>query len=42
MAEELTDYLADNGVSCNYIHSDVETLDRVKIMDDLRNGVLMC
>ncbi len=38
-AEELTDYLADNGVSCNYIHSDVETLDRVKIMDDLRNGV---
>jgi excinuclease ABC subunit B len=39
MAEELTDYLAQNGVSCNYIHSDVETLDRVKIMDDLRNGV---
>ena len=39
MAEELTDYLASNGVSCNYIHSDVETLDRVKIMDDLRSGV---
>ena len=39
MAEELTDYLAQNGVNCNYIHSDVETLDRVKIMDDLRNGV---
>ncbi|MBF6598658.1 MAG: excinuclease ABC subunit UvrB [Fermentimonas sp.] len=39
MAEELTDYLAGNGVSCNYIHSDVETLDRVKIMDDLRQGV---
>lgn len=39
MAEELTDYLAQNGVSCNYIHSDVETLDRVKIMDDLRSGV---
>ena len=39
MAEELTDYLAQNNVSCNYIHSDVETLDRVKIMDDLRNGV---
>ncbi|MFA6361149.1 MAG: excinuclease ABC subunit UvrB, partial [Dysgonamonadaceae bacterium] len=39
MAEELTDYLAQNGVQCNYIHSDVETLDRVKIMDDLRNGV---
>ncbi|MGI6573168.1 MAG: excinuclease ABC subunit UvrB [Fermentimonas sp.] len=39
MAEELTDYLASNGVRCNYIHSDVETLDRVKIMDDLRQGV---
>lgn len=39
MAEELTDYLAQNGVRCNYIHSDVETLDRVKIMDDLRNGI---
>ena len=39
MAEELTDYLTEHSVSCNYIHSDVETLDRVKIMDDLRNGV---
>ena len=39
MAEELTDYLAQNGVRCTYIHSDVETLDRVKIMDELRNGV---
>lgn len=39
MAEELTDYLAKNGVRCNYIHSDVETLERVKIMDDLRNGL---
>ncbi|NLZ95544.1 MAG: excinuclease ABC subunit UvrB, partial [Bacteroidales bacterium] len=39
MAEELTDYLTDHGVSCNYIHSDVETLDRVKIMDDLRHGI---
>ena len=39
MAEELTDYLAENGVRCTYIHSDVETLDRVKIMDDLRNGL---
>ena len=39
MAEELTDYLTENGVQCNYIHSDVETLDRVKIMDDLRSGV---
>ncbi len=39
MAEELTDYLTNNGVRCNYIHSDVETLERVKIMDDLRNGL---
>lgn len=39
MAEELTDYLASNGVRCNYIHSDVETLERVKIMDDLRQGL---
>ena len=39
MAEELTDYLAENGVKCTYIHSDVETLDRVKIMDELRSGV---
>ena len=39
MAEELTDYLAQHNIRCNYIHSDVETLDRVKIMDDLRSGV---
>lgn len=39
MAEELTDYLADSSVKCRYIHSDVETLERVKIMDDLRAGV---
>lgn len=39
MAEELTDYLADSNVKCRYIHSDVETLERVKIMDDLRAGV---
>ena len=39
MAEELTDYLTGNGIRCNYIHSDVETLDRVKIMDDLRAGL---
>lgn len=38
MAEELTDYLAKMGVSCNYIHSDVDTLDRVQIMEDLRRG----
>lgn len=39
MAEELTNYLANNGVRCNYIHSDVDTLDRVQIMEDLRNGL---
>ena len=39
MAEELTEFLLNNQVSCNYIHSDVDTLQRVKIMDDLRQGV---
>ena len=39
MAEELTEYLLDNQVRCNYIHSDVDTLERVKIMDDLRAGL---
>ncbi|MDR0657762.1 MAG: excinuclease ABC subunit UvrB [Mediterranea sp.] len=38
MAEELTEYLLRHHVRCNYIHSDVETLERVKIMDDLRQG----
>jgi len=39
MAEELTDYLTKMNVRCNYIHSDVDTLDRVKILEDLRRGV---
>ncbi|MBO5180652.1 MAG: excinuclease ABC subunit UvrB [Paraprevotella sp.] len=39
MAEELTDYLVKNGVRTNYIHSDVDTLERVQIMDDLRAGL---
>lgn len=39
MAEELTEYLLRNDIRCNYIHSDVDTLERVKIMDDLRQGV---
>jgi len=38
MAEELTTYLGRHGVKCNYIHSDVDTLDRVKIMEQLREG----
>ncbi len=39
MAEELTDYLGRMGVRCNYIHSDVDTLERIQIMDDLRKGL---
>lgn len=39
MAEELTEYLLRNDIRCNYIHSDVDTLVRVKIMDELRQGV---
>jgi excinuclease ABC subunit B len=39
MAEELATYLLRMGIRCNYIHSDVETLERVRIMDDLRKGL---
>jgi excinuclease ABC subunit B len=39
MAEELTSYMEGLGVRCSYIHSDVDTLDRVRIMEDLRKGV---
>ena len=38
MAEELTEYLLNHEVQTTYIHSDVATLDRVKILEDLRNG----
>ncbi|MBB4037911.1 excinuclease ABC subunit B [Dysgonomonas hofstadii] len=38
MAEELTNYLINSGIKCSYIHSDVDTLDRVQIMDELRKG----
>ena len=38
MAEELTAYLLDKGVATAYIHSDVDTIDRVRIMEDLRAG----
>ncbi len=38
MAEELTKYLLNIGIRCNYIHSDVDTLKRIEIMDDLRKG----
>ena len=39
MAEELTKYLTRYGVRCRYIHSDVDTLERVQIMADLRTGL---
>lgn len=39
MAEELTEFLLNHAIKANYIHSDVATLDRVKIMNDLRSGV---
>ncbi len=39
MAEELNSYLGRLGFRCNYIHSDVDTLDRIRIMEDLRNGI---
>ncbi len=38
MAEQLTDYLSDNGVKVRYIHSDVDTVERVEILRDLRLG----
>ena len=40
MAEELTAYLAKLNIKCAYIHSDVETMDRIQIIDDLRAGVV--
>lgn len=39
MAEELTEFLLQQNIRCTYIHSDVDTLERVKIMDELRMGV---
>lgn len=39
MAEELTEYLLNHDIKTNYIHSDVSTLDRVQILNDLRAGV---
>ena len=38
MAEELTEYLVGFGIKVQYIHSDIDTLDRVDILDNLRNG----
>ncbi len=39
MAEELSKYLADMGIKTRYIHSDVDTLERIQIMEDLRKGI---
>jgi excinuclease ABC subunit B len=39
MAEQLTDYLTDNGVKVRYLHSDVDTVERVEIIRDLRLGI---
>lgn len=40
MAEELSSYLIRYGIKCSYIHSDIETLDRIDIMEALRNGAI--
>jgi excinuclease ABC subunit B len=42
MAEELTNYFSEVGVRCRYLHSDIETLDRVVILTDFRRGVFDC
>lgn len=39
MAEELSEYLLNNGVKCSYIHSDIDTFERVEILDKLRAGI---
>lgn len=39
MAEDLTDYMRENGVKVKYLHSDIDTMDRVEIVRDLRMGV---
>ncbi|MDI9332637.1 MAG: excinuclease ABC subunit UvrB [Alphaproteobacteria bacterium] len=39
MAEQLTDYLSDNGVKVRYLHSDIDTIERVEILRDLRLGL---
>ena len=39
MAEDLTDYMLDNGVKVKYLHSDIDTLERIEIIKELRHGV---
>ncbi len=38
MAEDLTEYYQDLGVKCRYLHSDIDTLERIQLLDDLRRG----
>ena len=38
MAEKLSEYLIEAGIKCSYIHSDVDTIERIEIMNDLRLG----
>ncbi len=42
MAEELTNYFSEVGVRCRYLHSDIETLDRVAILSEFRRGTFDC
>ena len=42
MSEDLTEYYREVGVRCRYMHSEIETLDRIKILRDLRVASLMC
>ncbi|MEO8189980.1 MAG: excinuclease ABC subunit UvrB [Acidobacteriota bacterium] len=42
MAEELTSYFSEVGVRCRYLHSDIETLERMEILTDFRRGVFDC
>lgn len=39
MAEDLTEYLNENGIKVRYLHSDIDTLERIEIIRDLRLGV---
>lgn len=42
MSEDLTDYLTENGIKVRYLHSDIDTVERVEIIRDLRSGGLQC
>ena len=42
MAEDLTEYLHENGIKVRYLHSDIDTLERIEIMRDLENGCIRC